>query len=50
MSEQLALLPELAMAHLQLALFALTAGCAMSVPLGIWGASIAGLSFAILAS
>jgi osmoprotectant transport system permease protein len=36
MAEQLALLPDLFAAHLQLALIALTLGTLVSVPLGIW--------------
>jgi osmoprotectant transport system permease protein len=36
MADQLALLPDLFTAHLQLTLIALTLGAALSVPLGVW--------------
>ena len=39
MADQLALVPDLLTAHLQLALIALTLGCAASIPLGIWVSS-----------
>jgi osmoprotectant transport system permease protein len=38
-AEQIALLPDLLTAHLQLTLVALTLGCAASIPLGIWVSS-----------